>query len=453
MDDILYDLHRDRVAASGTGVQQSLVNTWKTFHGAARESTGGVLKGEFIPLTPSSIELVAAFFKSGGYRSFPNYLSAVKQIHVESGYAWTDQLDLAGRWTTRSVLRGIGPARQSRALKLKELMKMPPEDEPLVPGGPRWPMEALQLGCMFLLRETELAAARIHDLSFDHEATEVTWKLTASKSDPMALGTTRSWGCLCGLETLPCPYHLAARVTQKALAWAEERWSSTRETSQAMPLFPNNANTAVSKVHFVETIEAIAVRLGEPLQDKDGLRLYGGHTVRVTGAQSLAAHGIEIAKIRILARHSGDTILRYVAEAPLKTLRADLGLVEPSSTTTRGAATPKTKVDKQIKKAMARIDEQGKQLKAMLKGSNDTKAICYAQNVTSLVCHALRAGDASHTACGWSVGAVMQRKRGIHFMNDVRHINWKSMCDRCMIPERQAARLLEPASTAHSDPE
>ena len=37
------------------------------------------------------------------------------------------------------------------------------------------------------------------------------------------------------------------------------------------------------------------------------------------------------AKIKILARHSTDAILRYVAEAPLKSLRADLGLVDCGS--------------------------------------------------------------------------------------------------------------------------
>ena len=60
-----------------------------------------------------------------------------------------------------------------------------------------------------------------------------------------------------------------------------------------------------------------------------GLRLFGGHTARITGAQVLAAIGLEINKIRLLAIHSGDTILRYVSEAPLKSLKSDLGLGPP----------------------------------------------------------------------------------------------------------------------------
>ena len=45
--------------------------------------------------------------------------------------------------------------------------------------------------------------------------------------------------------------------------------------------------------------------------------------MRVTGARTLAALGVEISKIKILARHSGDAIYRYVADTPLTTLRTD----------------------------------------------------------------------------------------------------------------------------------
>ena len=39
-----------------------------------------------------------------------------------------------------------------------------------------------------------------------------------------------------------------------------------------------------------------------------------------------AAVGIEVNSITIPSRHSSEAILRYVADAPLKSLRADLGL-------------------------------------------------------------------------------------------------------------------------------
>ena len=58
----------------------------------------------------------------------------------------------------------------------------------------------------------------------------------------------------------------------------------------------------------------------------DGLRRFGGHSARVSGAQFLAAYGVEVAKIKILARHSTEQIMRYVQEAPLAAIRLDLGL-------------------------------------------------------------------------------------------------------------------------------
>jgi hypothetical protein len=93
------------------------------------------------------------------------------------------------------------------------------------------------------------------------------------------------------------------------------------------PLFPAVGGGAPSKVAVVGTFEALGSLIGQPLLSEVGIRLFGGHSPRVTGAQLLAAAGVEISKVRILARHSGDAILRYVSDAPLKSLRAELGYV------------------------------------------------------------------------------------------------------------------------------
>ena len=72
-----------------------------------------------------------------------------------------------------------------------------------------------------------------------------------------------------------------------------------------------------SKAHVVDTFEALGATMGQPLHDHAGARKFGGHTPNVTGAQVLSAAGMEVNKVRIMARHSGDAILRYVADAPL----------------------------------------------------------------------------------------------------------------------------------------
>ena len=82
---------------------------------------------------------------------------------------------------------------------------------------------------------------------------------------------------------------------------------------------------------MLSTFEALGNMCGQPTLTETGVRAFGGHSARVTGAQTFAALGLEINKVRLMARHSGDTIMRYVADAPLRSLRVDLGLDDPTS--------------------------------------------------------------------------------------------------------------------------
>ena len=127
------------------------------------------------------------------------------------------------------------------------------------------------------------------------------------------------------------------------------------EESIKLPLFPTQELGTPNKTKMVDMIEAIATMTGEDVMRKQGLRLYGGHTMRVTGAQTLAAHGIEVSKIRIMARHSSDAIMRYVADAPLTTLKADLGLAEPSNQPAVQSV-DRTYVDTRIQKALETME-------------------------------------------------------------------------------------------------
>ena len=52
------------------------------------------------------------------------------------------------------------------------------------------------------------------DWLFDDECLEVAWKLTASKIDPRALGTSRTRGGFRSNTDLPCPYHLMLKQRQ-----------------------------------------------------------------------------------------------------------------------------------------------------------------------------------------------------------------------------------------------
>ena len=127
------DLQRDREAASGQGVRASHLATWTRFHHhALGEDADDAGKTPVFPLTPDNVVLVAALFKAGDYRSYDNYLSDVKGYHLDHGHDWTENLLHVRRWTTRSVLRGIGPARQSQPIPLPLVMALESQLEPLV---------------------------------------------------------------------------------------------------------------------------------------------------------------------------------------------------------------------------------------------------------------------------------------------------------------------------------
>ena len=95
-----------------------------------------------------------------------------------------------------------------------------------------------------------------------------------------------------------------------------------------LPLFPDRAGLTVSKAAVVKTIEATIEAMGLPLKNDMGGNLYGGHSFRVTGARRLAALGVEVAKIMILARWSSEAVFRYIKDAPLTNLPAEVAALE-----------------------------------------------------------------------------------------------------------------------------
>jgi hypothetical protein len=102
---------------------------------------------------------------------------------------------------------------------------------------------------------------------------------------------------------------------------------------------------------------------------------------------------------------------------------------------------------------MEKIESQARKLARLQRNSKEERAVCYVQNAHSHIIHALKAGDAAHTACGWSVGPVQQKKRQIVWMKSVAGLPWRIMCDRCMVPERMATKLLHPEDGVDSQSE
>jgi len=115
----LENLERDVFANTVTGPRDSHMKTWTRYHHRWFGNSVPVL-----PLTSQKLRAVGAMFKEGAYRSFQNYLTRIKDAHVEAEFLWTDELARAARHVTRSVLRGIGEGRQSAEYNLVAIAKL-----------------------------------------------------------------------------------------------------------------------------------------------------------------------------------------------------------------------------------------------------------------------------------------------------------------------------------------
>ena len=76
----------------------------------------------------------------------------------------------------------------------------------------------------------------------------------------------------------------------------------------------------------VNMIETLATTLGYPLVGPNGRPAFGGHVFRVSGTWHLAAAGLEINVIMLLARWGSNVVMHYIPGPPLKNLtKAYLG--------------------------------------------------------------------------------------------------------------------------------
>ena len=102
------DLRQGKVAKTSAAPATSVWKTWQGYH---YDVFGDEL--DPLPITPQKLVSVGSLFKAGGYRSFANYATGAKNAHIEAGHHWCQLLEHTRAWVTRSVLRGIGPSRQS----------------------------------------------------------------------------------------------------------------------------------------------------------------------------------------------------------------------------------------------------------------------------------------------------------------------------------------------------
>ena len=308
---------KDIRAASSAAPSDSLLKTWTELH-VKRFGTGIPV----VPLTPWKIHGVAALLKAGGYRSASNYFSRIKDFHIESREPWSEFLAQAIHKATMSTTRGIGPSRQTADLDLGEVASLDISDEPLVEEGPVGPRELAVVDSLFCKREIESSLAFVTHFKPDMVREELEVTLPTSKKDPQALGTKRTWGCLCETGAdgrrkfgAPCAFHSWILHRSNLVARFGDDEGNLPANLRA---FPSSEGKVVAKEKIVQTAEQLAILTGRPILSESGDRLYGGHVWRISGARHLASINISLWLIMLIARWAGKTIMRYVAEAPLK---------------------------------------------------------------------------------------------------------------------------------------
>ena len=253
------------------------------------------------------------------------YLSKTKDMHVLAGHQWETQSDLAFRKAALSVLRGLGVSRQSAPFDVEAaLEKVNKCGVQLPPGAPVGWGNFLVLATFFMMREIEAAAALAGHLEINVVTRTVSLKLPVTKADPRAVGCTRSWSCLCRGSELrqDCPYH--SGVAQLELLQGKFGFP----LPSGLPLFPTTDREVCTKAAIIKCLEATLSAFGVSTVAENGSRLFGGHSFRVAGAQRLATIGVEIAKIMVMARWAGSTVLRCVKEAPLANLSSEVVALE-----------------------------------------------------------------------------------------------------------------------------
>ena len=234
------------------------------------------------------------------------------------GHTWTSRHELEAAQGTRSVTRGQGPHRQSAPLSIESVAGLDLGFHALCQRGLVNPGDAAVLGSAFMLREIELAAARLSHVHVDTSACRFFLKLPISKTDRTAVWCSRSWSCICdtGVYVLrACPYHAGVRHLDRLTSFR----NSVRDLdcSYDFPLIPGAVGTTVKKDKVVETIEALAHLTGLAAVDEQGRRAFGWHLQRVSGSRWACSHG-HFSKS--LARWSSSIVERYVGDAILNTL-------------------------------------------------------------------------------------------------------------------------------------
>ena len=236
-----------RVEQLRASAAESRVRTWIRLHTAwfGRELPPW-------PLTPSKIKAVVAMLKVAKSANPMAYVSVARSASLDLGFVEHPLTNHIVRRVKASSERGIGLGKQTHALPGGRLGQLPDGREPWVAGGPINPRVALLVGSWWLLRETEVAAAELVDVSLDFGRSTATLKLPCSKTDQRAIGVIRVHGCACSSQEPECPRYPCCPFHALAdhMRLLEGKFGSDVD-DPGFPLFPSSDGRSLEYLRTV----------------------------------------------------------------------------------------------------------------------------------------------------------------------------------------------------------
>ncbi|CAE7707805.1 unnamed protein product [Symbiodinium sp. CCMP2592] len=256
-------------------------------------------RGQFplFPLDAHKLHTIAGAMKTG------LYLDAVvwhqeNTLHTPV----TPGLRRVVKTLTKAAARGLPGSRLKQAFDLDELSKLVDDTAPFGPfnaGLVAHAVDVVIVATWFMLREVELAAARVRDLAVTLSAVSLDIPLHKTAQGGQADLTRRTFRCVCTSTAHPlCPRCAAHRHLRRIQASAA--------ATPADFLFPTRPTVQRSKAESAEMFRLVLDAAGfeTVYLDEQGKRrlIFGGHAARVAGATFLAMRGVPVAVIQLLGR-------------------------------------------------------------------------------------------------------------------------------------------------------
>ena len=303
------ELRDNMLAKSTRGPYESRLRTWNRLAFEGRVPAW--------PITTRTLEVIGAAFRAGAYRSAKEYFLAAFRYQEHDLRIEVDPLlrRFANR-VIKAIVRGLPGSRLKEAFPLPALTPLVnfADRAAFDPERAAHSVDVFVLAVWFMLREIEVAAARVRDMVVSPGLLVLDLPLHKTAMGGERTLTRRSLRCACGAATHPlCPVHAAMRHLV--------RLGAAGLLASAGPLFPGKGGGTRSKEESVAFLRGVleAAGLTTTYQDANGIerQVFGGHACRVAGATFLAAKGIPMAVIQLLGRWSSRAIERYTQSAPL----------------------------------------------------------------------------------------------------------------------------------------